>query len=102
MPHILLIFAANKLVRQVALFLTSIHKINNIYAHQKYMALHGIEHRVPQRLPMGLQTQLPWHQHAFFFVIPFMIYDQLQRMKSLSPAVYGCVFINALCLFCLH
>jgi len=35
MPHVLLIFVANKLVWQVALFLTSIHKINNIYAHQK-------------------------------------------------------------------
>jgi len=48
MPHILLIFAANKLVQQVTFFLTSIHQINNIYAHQKYITLHGIEPRAPK------------------------------------------------------
>ena len=72
-----LVFAANKTVRQVTFLLTAIHKINNIYAHKKYIArTQNQTHRHPMLThgATNITTTTPTH---LIFILPFIIYDQL-------------------------
>ena len=64
--------------------LTSIHKINNIYAAQKTAPTQNRTHRPPM-LPdrtTSITTTTPTH---FIISTPFMIYDQLRKDERPLP-----------------
>ena len=94
MPHILLIFAANKTVWQVTFLLTAIH--NNIYAHKKYIArTRNRTHRHPL-LTHGnksITTTTPTHLifHYSFYNIWPAIKDEKPFLCCLWAWIYVCL-----------